>query len=670
MDNYIPNIKILNNTENNISLTFEGRPYYLILSLTEQSIKLQLKETNSLLNYNANIIFSDMKKEKLFSLCEDIEELKEALDKIVSKGKMILQATKDNIYKLTLFSEFLGRSFSVDIMLKEEEMLNNENVLHRIDEKLKTFPTLMEVEGMIKLYHNSLSESMKINLREEIQLQFKEYFESRLKANEEKIFKAINDFNNYSLEIDSFDSVINKMSFYKDVLMSLEDDIIGNCLKESFSSLFNVMGNEFRIHYKNMKETIKEHKSKEFNLSQTIQDLKGEILTKESNLNQAIKELKEEKSKLNTKVNNNVLSIDELNKNYNDNYKTLYKTINNLNENIKAIMLCLEESKQQNTFSNKKLVDNQNSIEEKLSNKIEENILFSEEKLKTKMTSVIIGEHKDSINSMIALPNGYIATASQDKTVKIWDLNKNILIKTLVGHTDQIYCLALLSDGNIASGSWDNTIKIWESKNDYKCINNLNGHTDCVRCLLVLKNENLVSGSWDNSTRVWDCKSYNCIKTIEGHIDYVYSLINLNDGFYASGSGDKTIKIWNTNNECVNTIKEDNPVLSLLLLPGDNILSGAYQTIKIWKCDNDYKDIQYTYTLTGHTGYSNTLYLVNNDYIISGSYDTTIKVWDIKNGYQCINTLIGHNNAISSLLILNNNRLISTSWDKTIRLWN
>jgi WD40 repeat protein len=270
---------------------------------------------------------------------------------------------------------------------------------------------------------------------------------------------------------------------------------------------------------------------------------------------------------------------------------------------------------------------------------------------------------------MIALPNDYIATASKDKTIKILDLNKNIPIKTLEGHTDEIRFLALLSDGNIASGSLDKTIKIWESKNDYKCINTLNGHTDLVRCLLVLQNGNLVSGSYDNSIRVWDCKSFECIKTNQGHTYWVYSLINLVNGFYASGSCDKTFKVWNTNNECVNTITEDNGVLSLLLLTGGNIASGT-KTIKIWKCVNDYKDIQCIHILKGHTNSIYTLYLVNNDYILSGSGDNTIKFWDIKNGYQCINTLIGHNGAIRSLLILNNNRLISASWDKTIRLWN
>jgi hypothetical protein len=289
-----------------------------MLSLTEQSIKLQLKETDSLLNYAANIIFSDMKKEKLFSHCEDIEEVKEALDKVISEGKMILQANKNNTYKLTLFGEFLGKCFSVDITLNEEEMPNNENILHRIDGSLKTLPTLMDVEDMLKQYYNALTESIKINnkelshFKEEIKSQFIEHSESRLKANEENIFKAIDKFDNYKLQIDSidsFDSLTNKMSLYKDVLMNLEDDKISNLLKERFCCLYNIMSNEFRMHYKIMKETLTEHKTKDDHLSQIIKELKDEIMrqsSKEDNIIQTIKELNEEILKQNAKGDNNV----------------------------------------------------------------------------------------------------------------------------------------------------------------------------------------------------------------------------------------------------------------------------------------------------------------------------------------------------------------------------
>jgi hypothetical protein len=301
MDRYISNITSLKRTENNISFTFKETLYYLTLNITENSITLQLREENSVMNYIGTMLLSDMKKEKLLSHCESIKQLKEALYKIISKGRIIFEPNKDNTNKLTLFGKILGEIFSVDIILREEETLNDENIINRIDEKLKTLPTLVEVENKLKQYHNAVNESMKINnnevsaLREEIKLQFREHSESRLKAIEENIFKAVKEFDNYKLQIDSFDSFVNKMNLYKDVLMNLEDDKISNLLKERFCCLYNVMSNEFRIHYKNVKETLTEQKAKEEHLSQTIKELKDEIIrqsSKEDNLIQTIKELK------------------------------------------------------------------------------------------------------------------------------------------------------------------------------------------------------------------------------------------------------------------------------------------------------------------------------------------------------------------------------------------
>ena len=54
--------------------------------------------------------------------------------------------------------------------------------------------------------------------------------------------------------------------------------------------------------------------------------------------------------------------------------------------------------------------------------------------------------------------------------------------------------------------------------------------------------------------------------------------------------------------------------------------------------------------------------------IASGSYDTTIKLWDM-NTYQCIQTLKGHEQAVNSIIQLSDGKIASGSFDKTIKLW-
>ena len=62
----------------------------------------------------------------------------------------------------------------------------------------------------------------------------------------------------------------------------------------------------------------------------------------------------------------------------------------------------------------------------------------------------------------ISSDNKYVATASEDNTVKVWDLKKGNLLYTFIGHTNKLESLQISPDVSYAvSGSWDNTAKIW-----------------------------------------------------------------------------------------------------------------------------------------------------------------------------------------------------------------
>ena len=58
----------------------------------------------------------------------------------------------------------------------------------------------------------------------------------------------------------------------------------------------------------------------------------------------------------------------------------------------------------------------------------------------------------------------------------------------------------------------------------------------------------------------------------------------------------------------------------------------------------------------------------DDELLISGSYDKTIKLWDLINA-KCVHTLRGHNEWVSDVK-LNDKQILSSSWDGTIKLWN
>jgi WD40 repeat protein len=94
------------------------------------------------------------------------------------------------------------------------------------------------------------------------------------------------------------------------------------------------------------------------------------------------------------------------------------------------------------------------------------------------------------------------------------------------------------------------------------------------------------------------------------------------------------------------------------------LASGSWdKTIKIW---DTVKGIELK-TLKGHESYVNSLAVIPDNTLASGSYKE-IKIWDTVKGIE-LKTLKGHNSSITALAVLPDKTLASGSIDKTIIIW-
>ncbi len=158
--------------------------------------------------------------------------------------------------------------------------------------------------------------------------------------------------------------------------------------------------------------------------------------------------------------------------------------------------------------------------------------------------------HENWVNSMAVSPDGtWAASGSEDKTVKIWDLETGTCQATLEGHTNEVYAVAITPDGKrILSAADDKSIRVWEASSSRQLVQ-LDGHTDVIRSVVAFRdNARALSGGWDNTLRLWDLASGKCLRSIEcgtDDTDNVFSAaVDPAGSRVLSGHRDGRIRLW------------------------------------------------------------------------------------------------------------------------------
>ena len=130
------------------------------------------------------------------------------------------------------------------------------------------------------------------------------------------------------------------------------------------------------------------------------------------------------------------------------------------------------------------------------------------------------------MNSVAVSPDGkYIASASLDTTVTIWDAQSGQTIHVLSGHTASVNSVVFSPDGQtLASASWDGSLKIWDAATGLARMT-LSGHTGGANTVAFSPDGKLlVSGGSDAFVRVWDSANGDLLATLTSH-DNVGSIL-------------------------------------------------------------------------------------------------------------------------------------------------
>jgi WD40 repeat protein len=292
--------------------------------------------------------------------------------------------------------------------------------------------------------------------------------------------------------------------------------------------------------------------------------------------------------------------------------------------------------------------------------------------------------HNAPVTSVAFRPdNKMLASASGDKTIRLWDPTTGQCLQTLEGHNTWVHSVVFRPDNKIlASASRDMTIRLWDSTTGY-CLQILKGHNESVESVAFRPDGKiLASASGDKTIRLWHSTTGQCLQILEGHEYWVGSIAFQPDGeMLASASDDEIIRLWNpTTGKCLQTLEGHNTwVHSVAFRPDGKMLASASndETVRLWdpttgQCLQTLEDQnESVQTMEGHNGLVTFVaFRPDGKMLASTSGDMTIRLWDSITG-QCLHTLKGHHKWVQSVAFQADGRILaSASGDKTIRLWN
>ena len=129
----------------------------------------------------------------------------------------------------------------------------------------------------------------------------------------------------------------------------------------------------------------------------------------------------------------------------------------------------------------------------------------------TGITISILSGHIEGITSLtFSLDGTFLASTSDDETIKLWDIQTGGIVKTFHGHTSGV-CSASISPDctTIASGSYDHKIYLWNIQTG-ACYCIIDKHSSAVKsvCFSPTNSQLLISASNDGTTRCWDVNGH------------------------------------------------------------------------------------------------------------------------------------------------------------------
>jgi WD40 repeat protein len=282
---------------------------------------------------------------------------------------------------------------------------------------------------------------------------------------------------------------------------------------------------------------------------------------------------------------------------------------------------------------------------------------------------------KSIVFSVAISPDGKtLASANYTGTIVLWDTHKHTEITTLNGHQEGVYALAFCpTQGNLlASGSEDKTVKLWDIA--ARCmVDSLSIGTSGNAVAFSPDGKNLATGSLDNGVlSVWKVATHRRVALYKNENDKIGAVAFSPDGRwlvagYAISGKIRLLKAPFQHTVDLDLLAPAGAIYSTAFSPDSRTLAVGRQNGKteIW----DILSRRRTNVLRKHTNNVNGLaFSPDGKYLATGSWDNTVGLWDTAT-WKMVKRFIGHTNQVTSVAFSPGGKLLASGGNDQVKLW-
>lgn len=277
--------------------------------------------------------------------------------------------------------------------------------------------------------------------------------------------------------------------------------------------------------------------------------------------------------------------------------------------------------------------------------------------------------HTQRVTSVSISASGqWIASGSDDQTVRIWQANGQQLHTLEIG--EKVNDVAFSpNDQSIAVITTKGTVQRWSPKTG-KQLSRFTAASQGTGLAFHPQGHQLATAGRESEIKIWADSTGKLVKTLSGHQGWVNAVaFNATGTVLVSASEDKTVRIWDVaQGQTLNILPKQATAVTDIAISSDGqtIASSTEDgTIQLW-------------TLTGkrlHTFQTENVVVTSVAFspdgstLVSTHADHSLRLWQVVTG-KPLSTLKGHGAAtLDAVFHPNSKTLVSASVDKQVRVW-